>query len=125
LTTNHSHIIWDWNGTLLDDAWLRVEVMNTLLAERNLPLMTARRYMDVFDFPVKDYYQKLGFDFDHEPFEIAGTAFINRYQARCSECTLRTGALELITALHSAGYDQTILSRYGIKFRKRLDDESW
>ena len=33
----YSHILWDWNGTLLDDAWLCVEVMNSMLAERDLP----------------------------------------------------------------------------------------
>ena len=31
---NYRHVIWDWNGTLLDDAWLCVEVLNGLLARR-------------------------------------------------------------------------------------------
>ena len=32
----YTHIIWDWNGTLLDDAWLCVDVMNGMLGERGL-----------------------------------------------------------------------------------------
>ena len=35
--TAHRHLIWDWNGTLLDDLDLSVDVMNTLLARRGLP----------------------------------------------------------------------------------------
>ena len=68
--SKYSHIIWDWNGTLLNDAWLCVEVMNGMLAKRNLPIRTLNQYMDIFDFPVKDYYVKLGYNFEKEPFEV-------------------------------------------------------
>ena len=34
----YTNIIWDWNGTLLDDAWLCVDVMNGMLKEHGLPL---------------------------------------------------------------------------------------
>ena len=47
------HVIWDWNGTLLDDAVLCVEVMNVVLARRKLPPLTAERYADRFRFPVR------------------------------------------------------------------------
>ena len=26
------HIIWDWNGTILDDRWLTIAAMNSVLA---------------------------------------------------------------------------------------------
>jgi phosphoglycolate phosphatase len=48
------HVVWDWNGTLLDDTWLCIDIMNELLAERNLPALTLTRYHEVFDFPVED-----------------------------------------------------------------------
>ena len=67
--TRYSHILWDWNGTLLDDAWLCVDVMNSMLTERKLQPLTLQRYRDIFSFPVKDYYLLLGFDFEKEPFE--------------------------------------------------------
>ncbi len=69
---NYAHVIWDWNGTLLNDAWLCVDVMNGMLAERKLPLRTLEQYMEIFDFPVRDYYIKLGFDFSRESFEVVG-----------------------------------------------------
>ena len=59
----YQHIIWDYNGTLLNDVNLCVEVINDMLSSRNLPLMTVDKYRELFDFPVKDYYAKTGFDF--------------------------------------------------------------
>ena len=89
------HVIWDWNGTLLDDAWLCVEVMNELLVEHSLPAVDAQRYEALFTFPVVEYYRQLGFDFERTPFEEVGTAFIEGYQARQHECELQPHALEI------------------------------
>ena len=51
---NYKHIIWDWNGTLLDDAWLWVDVMIQLLVKRGMTKLTIDRYREAFDFPVKE-----------------------------------------------------------------------
>jgi phosphoglycolate phosphatase len=109
---DYRHIIWDWNGTLLNDAWLCVEVMNGMLAERGLPMLTAARYQQVFDFPVKEYYRRLGYDFSRESFEVLGTLFMEGYERRRTECQLQEGARELIAQLHAEGITQSILSAY-------------
>ena len=61
----HKHIIWDWNGTLINDVWLVVEAMNKMLKKRNLPKIDSKKYREIFDFPVTEYYSKLGFDFSN------------------------------------------------------------
>lgn len=104
------HVIWDWNGTLLDDAWLCVEVMNGLLAAHALPPMDEARYQDLFTFPVVDYYRRLGFDFERAPFEQVGTAFIHGYQARQHECRLQEGAHAVFDALAARGVPMSVLS---------------
>ncbi len=48
---NYKHIIWDWNGTLLDDAWLCVEIMNGMLAQRDLPAADPGTLRADFRFP--------------------------------------------------------------------------
>ena len=58
----YKHIIWDWNGTLLDDTWLCVEGINNSLKKRSLQTITKEIYRKVFSFPVEDYYKRLGFD---------------------------------------------------------------
>lgn len=106
----YSCIVWDWNGTLLDDAWLCVDVMNGMLKERGMPLKTLEEYRDLFDFPVKDYYSKLGYDFNSDPFDEVGMEFIVRYNKRQHEAPLHTGVLESLVHLKTKGFRMAILS---------------
>jgi len=106
----YNHIIWDWNGTLLNDAWLCVDVMNGMLAGYSLPLATLEYYRAIFDFPVKDYYEKLGFDFSKDPFEKVGMEFTDLYNERQKEASLHKEVLDVLEMLHKKGYRQSILS---------------
>ncbi|MEI7661451.1 MAG: HAD hydrolase-like protein [Bacteroidota bacterium] len=106
----YTHIIWDWNGTLLDDSWLCVDVMNGMLKEQNLPPVTLEIYKELFDFPVRDYYLKLGWDFDKEPFEMVGMKFINRYNNRQGQTRLHGESKHVLERFAVAGYSQNILS---------------
>ncbi|MCX7818988.1 MAG: HAD family hydrolase [Kiritimatiellae bacterium] len=106
------HVVWDWNGTLFDDAWLCVEIMDRLLRRYGLPGLTPERYAATFDFPVRDYYRRLGFDFARTPFERVGAEFIEEYERRKLECRLRRGARAAITRLARRGIGQTVISAY-------------
>ncbi len=106
------HLIWDWNGTLLDDTWLCIEVMNESLRRRGLPLLTPERYEEVFEFPVINYYHRLGFDFTNETFESAGAEFIATYERRRHEAQLRPEARKVLEGLRAAGLRQSVLSAY-------------
>ena len=106
----YKHIIWDWNGTLFDDAWLCVEIMNNTLKKRNMPLLTRERYQEILDFPIINYYRRLGFDFEIEPFEQVATEFINEYYQRWPECALFPEAEEVLRTIAGMGRTQSILS---------------
>lgn len=106
----YQHIIWDWNGTLLDDAGLCVAIMNDLLALRRLPALAPTTYEEIFDFPVVDYYRKVGFDFAIDPFEKLSDEFIGAYNRRVWACGLRDGAQAALAAGHQRGLTQSILS---------------
>jgi phosphoglycolate phosphatase len=108
----YTHIIWDWNGTLFDDAWLCTSVMNGLLTRRNLPTLTTERYQAIFTFPVRDYYQTLGFDFGQDSFEQLSVEFMAAYEARRNECGLHPQARHVLAAIQRAGIPQSILSAY-------------
>lgn len=103
-------IIWDWNGTLLNDTELCVRTMNEMLLERNLQQLSVAKYKEVFSFPVKDYYQKIGFDFANEPFEIPALEFIDLYNSRVSSCKLHENAITALKYFQSIGIRQLILS---------------
>ena len=70
------HIIWDWNGSIVDDAWLFVDLMNVVLKKRGLPKISIADYQETFCFPLEDYYKKLGFDFKKEPYLVPSLEFI-------------------------------------------------
>ena len=106
----YTHIIWDWNGTLLDDIQLCLRVINTLLSKRDLPTVSKNRYLEIFGFPVQDYYQKLGFDFSQEPFETISTEFITAYEAGRSNCPLMPDAWNILDSISKMGIAQSILS---------------
>ncbi|MDR0969396.1 MAG: HAD hydrolase-like protein [Lentimicrobiaceae bacterium] len=103
-------IVWDWNGTLLNDVDLSIHSMNELLGERNLPLLSKQYYKQIFRFPVKDYYSDIGFDFDNEPFELVGTAFMDAYKLHIPNMSLFDDSLETVQQLHQKGYSQHVLS---------------
>ena len=106
----YKHIIWDWNGTLLDDTWLCVEGINKSLEKRSLQTITKEIYRKVFSFPVEDYYERLGFDFKKEPFEVAGDEFV-AYYAKCfHKVKLHKQVSSALGALEIAGFSQSILS---------------
>ena len=56
----HKQIIWDFNGTLLDDVRETLDATNALLARYGKPMLAdADAYRRVFGFPVIDYYEKI------------------------------------------------------------------
>ena len=104
------HIIWDWNGTLLDDLDICLAVINGMLKNRGLNSITRSGYLDIFGFPVKDYYLELGFDFSQEPFEEISTEFITSYEQGRQSCSLMEGTIDLLKLINNKGIDQSILS---------------
>ena len=104
-------LVWDFNGTLLDDVDLGILCANVMLARRGLPIIPDRdRYFQVFGFPIEDYYRRLGFDFSREPYEVLAHEWVAEYRAREGSLPLRAGASELLAAVKRAGVRQTVLS---------------
>ena len=103
-------VLWDWNGTLLDDGEFGRDIIDGLLGARGMPVPTREEHAHLFDFPVIRYYERLGFDFEKEPFEEISQQFIDAYYARVETCSLKQSSREILEYLRSAGYRQSILS---------------
>jgi phosphoglycolate phosphatase len=110
------HVLWDWNGTLLDDLWLAVRSANVLLARRGLPLLTRESYLASFGFPVSAYYASIGFDFDKEEFDVLSAEYVAEYEAAIGECRLQPGAIEILDRLAGLGCIQSVLSASHLGF---------
>lgn len=108
---SYKHVIWDWNGTLLNDTWLCVEVLNGLLARRGRATITEEDYRQNFGFPVVHFYQYLGFDTDVDSFEQVSREFIGDYESRWfEECVLHADAHEVLAAMAASGKTHSVLS---------------
>ncbi len=116
----YKHIIWDWNGTLFDDSHLCVEILNGSLERRGMAGVSFEQYQAEFGFPVKDYYEKLGFDFSQVPFDEVAKEFIEEYNEKRFECQLRTDALSVLQNCLDAGLGQSILSAYQQDMLERI-----
>lgn len=107
---NKKVIIWDWNGTLLDDVNYCVECINVLLRKRNLPTINTESYKEIFTFPVIDYYKAVGFDLEAEGFEKPAMEFINLYYSNFSQTALFSCVPDVLATFKKRGFRQVVLS---------------
>ncbi len=103
-------IIWDWNGTLLNDLDFCISTINILLGKRQLPLLDRNSYKEVFSFPVKEYYKVIGFDFEKEDFSIPAKEFIDLYDGNVNTCELYSSAKDILHYFQNRGFRQFVLS---------------
>lgn len=104
------HIIWDWNGTLLDDVHHAVSTINLLLQDHHLPLITREHYRKIFGFPVRNYYEQLGFNFQTHSFEDICEDFVSRYMKGLPKLGLMPQMFSTLVELHQHNRTQSILS---------------
>ena len=79
------NIIFDFNGTILDDLDICYQLLNEMLIMSNHPPVSKDKYLHIFTFPVYDYYKKAGFNFDKEPkddFKELSSYFVKHYYAQ-------------------------------------------
>lgn len=106
-----SLILWDWNGTLLDDVALCVDALNRLLERHDYPQRYDHaRYQEIFGFPIEDYYRRAGFDFTVHPFPQLAESYMADYIPASVTCPLAGGAVAALEAFRAAGLRQVVLS---------------
>jgi phosphoglycolate phosphatase len=104
-------VVWDFNGTLLDDLGIGIGAINALLSRRAMPeIRSYDAYHEVFCFPIEEYYRRLGFDFSREPYEVLAVEWVKEYRARENTAPLRDGARSLLSRFRAHGLRQAVLS---------------
>lgn len=105
------HVVWDWNGTLLDDVDACVATLGDLLDARGLPPVSREQYRARFGFPVRAFYEELGFSFaDDAAFADLSRTFIAGYRRRDHQMRLCAGALDLMGRLAARGLGHLVVS---------------
>ena len=107
----YTHVLWDFNGTILDDVEAGIRSVNTLLSERGLKTLRGTEdYYKVFGFPIIEYYRRLGFDFDKEPYEQIAPIWVEQYLMNVKDSKIYDGVIETVEFFRSLGASQIILS---------------
>ncbi len=107
----YDYCLWDFNGTILDDVQLGINSVNTLLRERGIAEISSREvYRDAFDFPIIDYYKKLGFDFSLESFDFVAERWVEEYNAHLSEAQIHPDVVFALDFFEGCGMRQSVIS---------------
>ena len=114
-------ILWDWNGTLLDDLWYAIGVRNRIFPLFGLPTMDSlEEYYQQFTFPVKLYYERAGVT--DENFDQVAHAWMDEYVRGHESIPLHQDAADTVHRLRSAGLRQVVLSASKLEIlRKQLE----
>jgi len=101
-------ILWDWNGTLLDDTEAAVAALNVMLGRRGLPPIDMDFYRRNFAFPVRPFYEAIGVRLDREDWDALAREYHDTYNAQPAH--LNAEAFAAIRFADSAGARQCVVS---------------
>lgn len=107
----YDRVIWDFNGTILDDLRVSIDSADELLIRYGLdPMLTVEKYHSVFGFPIIEYYKRIGFDFDKVPYSVLAHEWVEIYLRRVKDASIKDGVKEVIDTLSEMSIKQTVLS---------------
>lgn len=105
----YTHVIWDWNGTLLNDISASLASVNDMLALRGREPMDIDFYRECIGVPIIRFYEK-AFDMENEDYSVIIKQYNEGYLRHLTACSLSDGAKEMIEFFASCGIKQAIIS---------------
>ena len=103
-----THIVWDWNGTLLDDTQAALDTLNAMLARRGGRPIAMDYYRDHFAFPVKPFYEAIGVRVGDEDWDALAREYHDVYAEQPKG--LNREAFAALEYAKAKGCGQSILS---------------
>ena len=101
-------ILWDWNGTLLDDAEPIAALTDKVFRENGYRGTTLEEYRWLFRFPVHDYYRDMGVP--EEDFDRMAWIWTDASVKALGVPGLRSDTLSVLRRFREAGFRQVIVS---------------
>ena len=115
----YTHVLWDFNGTLLDDVESCINSINELLERHGLKKLTSlAQYQSVFGFPIIDYYKRIGFDFDKTSYDELAVEWVKLYNEYNRPLKLCPNAEKALAYLKERGVHQLILTASSVDMVK-------
>ena len=116
------HIIWDFNGTLLNDTQLSLDVDNNVFEKLGIPCITLDDYRNNMTMPVRDFYPTVGVDYSVHSYETIARLWLDEFNQKAVGVGLVSGALDAIRFFYNQGRSQSVLSAsYEPSLRKQCE----
>lgn len=106
---NYTHVIWDWNGTLLNDIGASLASVNDMLARRGMEEIDIHRYRECIGIPIKVFYEQV-FELEKEDYPALLTEYNEGYMHHLKKCGLTKGAQAALEYFRINGIKQIIVS---------------
>lgn len=103
-------VVWDWNGTILNDVEYNLCIVNTLMQNRGMKPITLEVYRSAFKMPIRNFYTDIGFDLEKENFVNLAAEYNALYKSGFSRIPLTEGVLEVLEHFYQKGIHQYIVS---------------
>lgn len=111
VSTDRAHVVWDWNGTLLDDLSIVIAAVNRSISQFGENPIDGDAYRDHYTRPVRRFYDALmGRVVSDEEWLRLDTGFHDAYFTLAEEARLAEGAVEALDHLDRHGVSQSLLS---------------
>ncbi|RJQ78649.1 HAD family hydrolase [Pseudonocardiaceae bacterium YIM PH 21723] len=107
------HIIWDWNGTLLDDNHAVIQAVNAVCAHFKRGTITHAEWQEIYTRPVSvSYSTLLGTELTVADWANVDRLYHQAYRALLHTCGLQRGADSALQGWRNAGGSQSLLSMF-------------
>jgi phosphoglycolate phosphatase-like HAD superfamily hydrolase len=107
------HVVWDWNGTLLDDLPVVLASVNVGVGPYRSAPVTLDDYRSHYTRPVKRFYDSLlGREITQSEWVDLDRRFHAAYRAQLGEASLAPDAREVLERTAAVGLTQSLLSMY-------------
>ena len=107
----YKNIIWDWNGTILNDTPVAFEATNILLERFDYPKITLEFYRDNIDTPIVNFYSKI-FDLNKHDVKMLDDEWGALYNQLSDKIQLHAGVEEMLSTFANNNLNQIILSAF-------------
>ena len=107
------HIVWDWNGTLLDDNDAVVSAVNAVCSSFGREHIDLDHWRSVFSRPLLQCYERLlGRSLDNDDWARIDVLYHDVYRELLHTCRLAQGVPDVLRDWHADGRSQSLLSMW-------------
>lgn len=107
----YKNILWDWNGTILNDTPVAFEATNILLERYGYPAITLDYYRDNIDTPIVNFYSKI-FDLNKHDMQMLDDEWGVLYNQLSDKIGLHKGVKDLLRFFDDENCRQVVLSAF-------------